>query len=665
MVAPYRFPERLAIRPRGPVDGTVRLPGSKSLTNRALLCATLAGGTSTLIGALDAEDTRVMMKCLTRLGGSFAVAGEAVVVAGTGGHLLGSIRALNAAASGTTARFLTAAATLADGPSLIDGTPRMRRRPIGELVAALQALGADVEALGAGGCPPVRVGGGELPGGHTVIDARRSSQFVSAIALAAPYAKQDTSLEFLDGVLVSRPYVESTVEVMRAFGAHVELDANGIRISRGRYQSGSFHVEPDASAAAYPLVAAAITGGSVQVPGFRRGSRQADLGILDVLAAMGCAIEWSDPGFSLTGPADGLTGVDVDMGDMPDAVLAVAVAGAFASGPSRFTNIANLRIKESDRLAALAAELRKLGADTEAGPDRLVVRPRLLHGAEIDTYDDHRMAMAFSLAGLVVPNVVIRDPGCVVKTWPTFFEDMGQLWPEGGNLASLETEAGLMMDRIVVAIDGPGGAGKTTVSKGVAARLDLPHLDTGAFYRAAALVAIRGGIDLDDAEAVIEAVRKTEFDYHDGTMLLGGEAVSEAIRSPGLASGASRVSAIPGVRELLVARQQAWVDQHGGAAVVEGRDIGTVVFPEAPVKIFLTARPEIRAARRAGDLKGEGESLEGIAQELERRDHRDSTRLTSPLRPASDAVEVDTSDLRIDEVIARIVELVTERVGKS
>jgi len=665
MATSYRFPDRVGIRLRGPVDGTIRLPGSKSLTNRALLCAALANGASTLTGVLDAEDTRVMTECLARLGASFTEDGESVVVVGTDGHLRASPLTLDVGASGTTARFLTAAATLADGPSLIDGTPRMRLRPIGELVAALKALGADVEALGANGCPPVRVGGGGLPGGHAVIDARRSSQFVSAIALSAPYAKQDTFLEFLGGVLVSRPYVENTVEVMQAFGAFVELEASRIRVSPGKYQPRSFRVEPDASAAAYPLVAAAITGGSVHVAGFGRGSRQADLGILDVLEAMGCVVEWIGSGFSLTGPSDGLVGVEVDMGDMPDAVLAVAVAGAFASGPSRLTNIANLRFKESDRLAALETELRKLGAGAEAGPDWMIVQPRSLHGAEIDTYDDHRMAMAFSLAGLVVPNVVIRDPGCVAKTWPSYFEDMGELWPEGGLLARQEAEHGGAMAGVVVAIDGPGGAGKTTVSKGVADRLDLPHLDTGAFYRAAALAALRRGVDLDDAEALIEAVRSTDFDYHDGTMLLDGESVNEAIRDPLLASSASRVSAEPAVREVLVARQQAWVGQHGGAAVVEGRDIGTVVFPEAPVKVFLTARPEIRASRRAGELQGDDQSLERVARELERRDRRDSTRQASPLRPAVDAVELDTSDLTIDEVIARIVQVVGERVGEN
>ncbi|MGZ8754609.1 MAG: 3-phosphoshikimate 1-carboxyvinyltransferase, partial [Acidimicrobiia bacterium] len=239
-----RFPDLLNIQPQGRADGTIRLPGSKSLTNRALLCATLARGTSTLTGVLLAGDTTTMMKCLEQLGGSFTVTGDSVTVVGTGGRLRAPARPIDAAASGTTARFLTAAAILADGPSLIDGTSRMRRRPIGELIDALQALGADVEVVGERGCPPVRVGGGGLPGGHAVIDARRSSQFVSAVALTAPYAERDVSLHFLDGVVTSRPYVESTVDVMRAFAASVELEPDGITIRRGGYASRVFSIEP-------------------------------------------------------------------------------------------------------------------------------------------------------------------------------------------------------------------------------------------------------------------------------------------------------------------------------------------------------------------------------------------------------------------------------------
>lgn len=634
----------------------MRLPGSKSFTNRALICATLADGPSTLVGALDAGDTRAMIGCLSQLGGSFEMAGDRIIVHGTGGRLQAPGATLDAGASGTTARFLTAVAALADGSSIIDGTARMRQRPIEELVAALRELGARIETRGPEGCPPVWVGGGGLPGGHATIDAGRSSQFVSAIALAAPYASADTSLEFLDGVLVSRPYVVSTIEVMHSFGINAELTDRGLWIERGNYQSLVYSIEPDASAAAYPLVAAAITGGSVRLAGITRDSTQADLAIVDVLSAMGCQIEWSGSHLLLTGPARGLRGVDVDMGDMPDAVPAVAVAALFATGTTRLTNIANLRLKESDRLAALETELRKLGSEVEAGPDWLVVRPGPHRGARIDTYDDHRMAMALSLAGLMIRGVIVNDPGCVVKTWPTFFDDLEQLWPTAGTVVNHSLED--RMARTVVAIDGPGGAGKTTVSRGVADRLRLPHLDTGASYRAAALAALRGGVDWDDVDAVTEAVRAANFGYRDGSMLLDGQDINEAIRGPEVTSLASQVSAIPGVRRVLVAWQREWVEAEGGSAVVEGRDIGTVVFPDAALKVFLTARPEVRAARRASELPAGADLVADITRELERRDRRDSTRADSPLQAAADAVEVDTSDLTIEEVIAKIVGLV-------
>jgi 3-phosphoshikimate 1-carboxyvinyltransferase len=300
----------------------------------------------------------------------------------------------------------------------------MRERPIDDLVRALEALGAPVEILGQNGCPPVRVAGGGLPGGAAHIDARRSSQFVSAVLLAAPYAERDILLSLVEGVLVSRPYVDLTLQVMRAFGAKAGwIGSSRLRVSAGHpYAACTFHVEPDASAATYPLAAAAIAGGRVRVEGIPADSVQADLAVLDVLEQMGCRVIRTARYVELLAPEAGLRGVDVDMNAMPDAVLTLAVVALFAEGPTRIRNVANLRIKETDRLAALERELGKLGAAARATEDALEITPAPLRGAEIETYDDHRMAMAFALVGLRVPGVAIRNPECVAKTWPDYFE---------------------------------------------------------------------------------------------------------------------------------------------------------------------------------------------------------------------------------------------------
>jgi 3-phosphoshikimate 1-carboxyvinyltransferase len=304
----------------------------------------------------------------------------------------------------------------------------MRERPIDDLTRALEALGARVEILGRAGCPPLRLAGGGLAGGEATIDARRSSQYVSAVLLAAPYARRTVLLHLLDGTLVSRPYVDLTLQVMRAFGADCGWTLDGaLRVAAPHAYTGMrYRVEPDASAAAYPFAAAAITGGCVRVPGFAADSIQADLALLGVLEKMGCSVRRTAGEIEVRGPAHGaaLRACDVDMNAFPDAVLALAVVALFADGRSVIRNVGNLRIKETDRLLALETELRKLGARAEAGPDSLAILPAPLHGATIETYDDHRMAMAFALAGLRVPGVVIRDPACAAKTWPGYFDSL-------------------------------------------------------------------------------------------------------------------------------------------------------------------------------------------------------------------------------------------------
>jgi 3-phosphoshikimate 1-carboxyvinyltransferase len=422
------LPDPLPIRARGPLDARIRVPGSRSITNRALVAAALAEGESRLEGAASSDDTDVMREGLRELGARITMDSDAWTVVGVGGRFGAPRDTLFAGASGTTARFLTAAATLAAGPALVDGIPRMRERPIQDLVDALRALGADCEARSPGGCPPVRVAGGGLPGGRAAIDARRSSQYVSAVLLAAPYAERDVELSFVEGVLVSRPFVDLTLEVMHAFDARASWRGEGLLVRAGHpYRSRVYRIEPDAQSAVYGFAAAAIAGGRVRVDGIPAKSRQTDLLFLDALRAMGCRVERTQDAVEVRSPQDALRGVDIDMNAMPDAALAMAVVALFARGATTIRNIANLRIKETDRLDALETQLRKLGGKATAGPDWLRIEPAPLHGAAIDTYDDHRIAMAFALAGLRVPGVAIRDPGCVSKTWPNYFDALERL----------------------------------------------------------------------------------------------------------------------------------------------------------------------------------------------------------------------------------------------
>jgi 3-phosphoshikimate 1-carboxyvinyltransferase len=425
------LPERLTIETRGPLDGRVSVPGSKSITNRALLLAALADGESRLSGGLESDDTVVMRAALDATGialettTSTGDSDERWVVRGRGGRFDLPGHSLDCGNSGTTVRFLTAALTLAPGPIVIDGNARMRERPISDLVTSLRALGAELTIEGRADCPPVRVHGGGLSGGAALIDGSRSSQYASAVAQVAPYAKRDVELGFKDGIIVSRPYIDLTLDVMRAFGAEAEWRGDErLWIKAGRaYRARDYTIEPDASSAAYPFCAAAIAGGRVSVSGIPVDSLQADFKILDLLERMGCRVERRADTVSVTGPGDALHSLgEIDMNDLPDAVLAYAVVALFADGPTTIKNVANLRIKETDRLAALEAELRKLGARVHAGPDSLHIEPAPMHGAEIETYDDHRMAMSLALAGLRIPGVTILDPACVSKTWPAYFE---------------------------------------------------------------------------------------------------------------------------------------------------------------------------------------------------------------------------------------------------
>lgn len=404
-----------------PVESVVRPPGSKSVTNRALVVSALARvGASRLYGPLEADDTEVMRAGLRQLGVLIDDVDDPWLVLGTDGRLSTPDGVLDVGASGTTARFITAVAALAPGSVRIDGPRRMRERPIGDLTSALGEAGVQVRT--SGGLFPLTVGGGGLEGGEIVVDTARSSQFLSALLMVAPMAEGPVVIR-TRGELVSRPYVQTTLEVMEAFGAEVITEEGpAYRISPGGYRPGHLEIEADASAAVYPMAAAAITGGVVALDGLFPESTQADLAVADVLVEMGCRVRWVGRRLVVEGPSDGvLAGVDRDLRGMPDGALGLSVVCLFASEPSRLRGLGTLRLKETDRLAALRTELSRAGAEVEVEGDDLIIRPGPLRPARFQTYDDHRMAMSFALVGLRQPGVEIMDPGCVTKTWPDFF----------------------------------------------------------------------------------------------------------------------------------------------------------------------------------------------------------------------------------------------------
>ncbi len=427
MTAAHTYPERISLSPTSaPVAASVRLPGSKSITNRALLLAALAEGESRLIAPLHSEDTFYMASALRELGVSIKETPERdFLVTGTGGRFAAPQKTLFVGNSGTTVRFLTAAACFAPTRAevTLDGVARMRERPVRDLVGALLTLGVEAECLNGHGCPPVRVRGGGMPGGSCRLRGDVSSQFLTALLQAAPYADNEVEIEIV-GDLISKPYIDITQSVMQSFGVSMENDSyQRLRVASGqRYAGREYVVEADASNASYFLAASAVTGGTVTLENLGADSIQGDIRFLDVLERMGCTVTRGTT-VTLTGPAK-LAAIDADMEAIPDMAQTLAVVCAFADGPSHITNIASLRVKETDRVRAVATELPKLGVRVDEGPGDWTITPPpngVYTPAGIDTYDDHRMAMAFAVAGLRVPTL-INNPSCVAKTFPDFWE---------------------------------------------------------------------------------------------------------------------------------------------------------------------------------------------------------------------------------------------------
>lgn len=430
MNAEPTWPPVLTLEPIARACGEVRLPGSKSISNRALLLAALAEGTTALVGLLDADDTRVMIDALRALGVAIDSAGETVRVTGCGGAFPQRRADLFLGNAGTAMRSLTAALAFAGGTYRLDGVPRMRERPIGDLVDALNRLGARIGYQGATGYPPLLIEPAAFAGAAEVqIRGDVSSQFVSGLLMAAPLIAPAGGLTVrVPGPLISQPYVAMTVALMQRFGVTVARGAgNEFVVPRAAYRApGHFEVEGDASAASYFLALGAIAGGPVRVLGAGRASVQGDVAFADLLTAMGARIAWGADWIEAA--AAPLAAVDYDCTAIPDAAMTAAVVALFARGRTRLHGIGSWRVKETDRIAAMAAELGKLGARVETGPDWLALEgPVALRAATIDTYDDHRVAMCFALAAAGGVPVTIRDPRCVAKTFPTYFDVLASL----------------------------------------------------------------------------------------------------------------------------------------------------------------------------------------------------------------------------------------------
>ena len=422
----------LSTRPIACASGTVCLPGSKSISNRVALLAALSVGQTTLRGLLDSDDTAIMRDALANLGVESYRAEHGLLVSGCAGNFPISEARLYLGNAGTAFRSLTAALAFSGGRYELDGTPRMRERPIGDLVNALNALGAQIHCTGALGFPPVLIERADhLLSDHVSIKANVSSQFLSGLLMAAPPIAPHNGLRIsVDGTLISEPYVKLTLSLMRVFGVSVSCDQNDYVVPRAEYRSpGRFDIEGDASSASYFLGLGAIAKGPVRVDGVGRDSVQGDIRFADLLANMGAQVDFGNQHIEVSAPSNGrLQAIDTDCNHLPDAAMTLAIVALFADGPSTLRNIGSWRVKETDRIAAMATELRKVGAEVDEGPDWIRISPpKQFREATIDTYDDHRMAMCFSLVAAGGVPVHIRNPGCVTKTFPDYFDRLAEL----------------------------------------------------------------------------------------------------------------------------------------------------------------------------------------------------------------------------------------------
>ena len=643
------------------VAGTVRLPGSKSISNRLLLLAALSeieGNKSTQIhDLLDSDDTRVMITALAQFK-----------------EKSNKTKKLFLGNAGTAMRPLTAALALRGGQLggyELSGVPRMHERPIGDLVDALRLLGCDIQYLGNDGFPPLKICEPKLKLGAPIkVRGDVSSQFLTALLLALPLvAKQDIHVDVM-GELISKPYIDITIKLLARFGVTVQQEG----WSRFTIPAGSkytapkeIYVEADASSASYFVALgglAATASKPLRIEGVGADSIQGDIKFIEAAAQMGVQVK--SEGNSLTvwrtdwSKATGfLKAIDLDCNHIPDAAMTLAVMALYAEGTTTLRNIASWRVKETDRITAMATELRKLGATIEEGVDYIRITPPASldqwRFASIHTYDDHRMAMCASLAAFNPAGLPVRieDPKCVAKTFPDYFEALFSV--------SKTKSANIP----VICIDGPTASGKGTLASLVAKQLGYHYLDSGALYRLVGFAAKQAGANLDSEAAVATIASKLNVGFDGDRVSLDGIDVSDDIRSEASGMLASKVSSYPAVRQALFDLQLGFRKLPG--LVADGRDMGTVIFPEAPLKVFLTASASTRASRRYKQLisKGISANIDSLRADLEARDARDQSRSAAPLVAAKDALQLDNSNLTIEGSVTQVLEWWNKSSGSN
>ena len=648
----------LDIPPLAGAAGTVILPGSKSISNRVLLLAALSQGTTTVHDLLDSDDTRVMLAALRALGCGVRQDGHTVEIDGLDGRLRVPSADLFMGNAGTAIRPLTATLAVLGGDFTLHGVPRMHERPIGDLVDALRQIGCQIECTGNEGYPPLRITQPTLQLDQPVrVRGDVSSQFLTALLMALPLVSSKDVVIDVVGELISKPYIEITLNLLARFGIQVRRDGwERFTIPAGsRYQSpGSIHVEADASSASYFIALGALTTSTtgqngIKIEGVGADSIQGDIRFVEAATLMGAQVTSGPNWLQVQRGAWPLKAITLDCNHIPDAAMTLAVMALYADGPTTLTNIASWRVKETDRIAAMATELRKLGAAVEEGADFIRVSPPTTWtAASIHTYDDHRVAMCFSLAAFNPASLPVRieDPQCVAKTFPDYFETL---------FSVAQTPVAHIP---VLCLDGPTASGKGTVAAAVAEKLGYHFLDSGAMYRISALAAIRAGLEISPAHetAIATLARTLPVRFADGRVWLGEDDVSDAIRTEEAGMNASRVSALPQVREALVDLQHSFRRLPG--LVADGRDMGTVIFPDAPLKVFLTASAACRAERRYKQLisKGISTNIDSLRADLEARDARDSSRSVAPLKPAQDAQLLDNSGMTVETSVNQVLD---------